>query len=77
MQLIIVIIITYFGSLISIYLGYKIGSKQEINIKLPRIFKKKHSLGAIPKLSPKELELKGTKRGDAEKAMEETLDKIL
>lgn len=79
MQLIIAIIVTYIFSLLSLYIGYIIGSNRTdkpVKINFP-IFKKKTQLGSIPKLSQKDIELKGTRRGDTEKAMEETLDQII
>lgn len=79
MQLIIAIIITQIGTLLALWIGYVIGSStsdKPITFKFPT-FKKKTQLGAISKESQRTIELKGTRRGEAERAMEETLDKII
>ena len=79
MELIIVLTITWIISILSVYIGYVIGAQQTdkpIKIKLPK-FKKKTKVGAIQHISQRELELKGTRRGAAEKAMVETLDEII
>lgn len=78
MELIIVIILTWVFSILSISLGLYIGSQRtETPIKFPTIIKKKHTIGQIPKMTPTEVELKGTRREGTIKAMEETLDEIL
>lgn len=80
MELIIVTIITWVFSILSISLGIYIGSQfsdKPIKLKPIRIFKKKSPIGAIQKLSQTEVELKGTRREDTMKAIEETLDDLL
>jgi len=80
MQLIIVILITWLFSLLSVLLGLYIGSQftdKPINLKLPKIAKKKQTLGSIQKLTPLEVEKKGTKREETEKEMEKTLDEMI
>ena len=80
MELIIGIFLTWVFSILSICLGLYIGSQftdKPINLKLPKIIKRKHIIGAIPKLTPTDIELKGTRREDTMKAMEETLDDLL
>jgi len=80
MELIIVTILTWVFSILSMCLGLYVGSQfadKPINLKLPKIIKRKHVIGAIPKLTPTDIELKGTRREGTIKAMEETLDDLL
>ena len=74
-------IITWLLTLLAFYIGYVIGikarSENPLDFKIPKIRKKKRKLGAVPKLSVTELEKKGTRLEETEKAMEETLDEIL
>lgn len=78
MELIIVIILTWVFSILSISLGLYIGSQRtETPIKFPTLIKKKHTIGQIPKITQTDIELKGTKREGTIKAMTETLDEIL
>ena len=74
-------IITWLLSLLTFLIGYIIGqksiSKEPLDLKLPKIHLRKPVLGAIPKLSQKEIEKKGTQLEATEGAMLETLDKVL
>ena len=76
-------IITWAVTLISLYIGYIVGQKsmsEKPLLKIPsikRLFSKKPVLGAIQKISQKEINKKGTRLEATEQAMEETLDKEL
>lgn len=80
MLYVVIILAIWCITVLSVCLGIYIGSLQTntpLNIKVPHIFKKKNHLGAIPKVTPREIDMKGTKREATEQAMTETLDKIL
>ena len=81
MSNIMLFIITWILTIVTFILGYIVGQKsiknEPINIKFPKILKKKSTLGAIQNISQKELEKKGTRLEATEQAMTETLDKVL
>ena len=82
MLIIATILITHLLTLLTLLIGYNVGVKSHstdpLKVKIPRIFpKKKTKLGAITKMSQTDIEKKGTRLEETEKAMEETLDKII
>jgi hypothetical protein len=75
------ILITHILTLLTFMFGYIIGQNSQpdrpLELKFPKIIRKKHVIGAIPKLTQTQIERKGTRYEAAEKAMEETLRDIL
>jgi hypothetical protein len=79
MTSIMIIIVTGILTLSSFYAGYVLGSQLTtlpIKPKLPKIFRKKEKLGSIEKLTQRDIDRKGTRAEQTEKAMEETIDSL-
>ena len=79
-------LLTWFITIITFLIGYTLGAlsvspekKEQLNQSVQRVIRrvKNKKIGAIDPLSPREMDIKGTRLEETERTMEEDLDNVL